>query len=46
MEVFETEEVGSDVGSDDDGVIKEVEAVASTTPRDIRKEEMVNTNAA
>ena len=47
LEVFETEQVGSDVGSDDEDVIREkVEAAAtSITPRDTRKDENINTAA-
>ena len=44
IEVFETE-VGSDVNSDDENVIKEVEATASTTPRDFKKDEALVTNS-
>ena len=44
MEVFETE-VGSDVNSDDENVIKEVEATASTTPRDFKKDEALVSNS-
>ena len=44
MEVFETE-VGSDVNSDDENVIKEVEATASTTPRDIKKDDALVANS-
>ena len=46
LEVFETEQVGSDVGSDDEDVIREkAEGVANSTPRDKRKDEATNTAA-
>ena len=46
LEVFETEQVGSDVGSDDEYVIREkADAAATSTPRDTRKDENINTAA-